>query len=238
MVKTNKTSVADLLFLGYFANEAAIIAAFPTASAGQYCVNTGTDTLWVYDVDTTAWIDSSLKSAVTSVFSRTGAVTAASNDYTWAQIDKTTSSIADITTKSHTALSDKGTNTHAQIDTAVSNSVSHLANTSNPHSVTQAQIRIAQTLTDAATTTFNTVLGAHGTIVFTDSRTLTCTNQVAGYIYTLKCTGGAGARTITAGAGVILPAARTTFTIPANDTVILSGVSDGTNWYTNDNYYD
>lgn len=38
---------------------------------------------------------------------------------TWANVDKTTSSLADITTRSHTALSDKGTNTHAQIDTFV-----------------------------------------------------------------------------------------------------------------------
>lgn len=37
--------------------------------------------------------------------------------HTWAGIDKTVSSIADITTKSHTALSDIGTNTHAQLDT-------------------------------------------------------------------------------------------------------------------------
>lgn len=38
--------------------------------------------------------------AVSSVFGRTGAVTAATNDYTWAQIDKTTSSLADLTTRS------------------------------------------------------------------------------------------------------------------------------------------
>src|SRR6266852_1438059 len=37
--------------------------------------------------------------AVTSVFTRTGAVIAATNDYTWAQINKATSSLADITTK-------------------------------------------------------------------------------------------------------------------------------------------
>lgn len=69
---------------------------------------------------------------VSSVFARTGAVVAATNDYTWAQIDKATSNIADITTKSHTSLTDIGTNTHTQID-------SHIANTSNPHSVTAAQ---------------------------------------------------------------------------------------------------
>lgn len=43
--------------------------------------------------------------SVSSVFGRTGAVTAASNDYTWAQIDKTTSSLADITTRSASDLS-------------------------------------------------------------------------------------------------------------------------------------
>lgn len=43
--------------------------------------------------------------AVSSVFGRTGAVVAATNDYTWAQIDKTTSSLADITTRSASDLS-------------------------------------------------------------------------------------------------------------------------------------
>src|SRR3990167_5866042 len=44
--------------------------------------------------------------AVDSVFTRVGDVVAATNDYTWAQIDKTTSNIANITTKSHTSLTD------------------------------------------------------------------------------------------------------------------------------------
>ena len=38
--------------------------------------------------------------AVTTVFGRTGAVVAATNDYTWAQINKTTSSLADLQTRS------------------------------------------------------------------------------------------------------------------------------------------
>jgi hypothetical protein len=57
--------------------------------------------------------------AVQTVFGRSGTVTAQANDYTWAQIDKTVSSLADITTKSHTVLSDIGDNTHPQIDTAL-----------------------------------------------------------------------------------------------------------------------
>ena len=57
--------------------------------------------------------------AVTSFNTRTGAIVPATNDYTWAQINKTTSSLADITTKSHTLLTDIGTNTHAQIDASL-----------------------------------------------------------------------------------------------------------------------
>lgn len=63
--------------------------------------------------------------AVLSVFGRVGAVVAAINDYTWAQIDKTVSSLADIATKSHTLLTDIGTNTHAQIDTHLGASAPH-----------------------------------------------------------------------------------------------------------------
>ena len=39
------------------------------------------------------------------MFGRTGAVVAATNDYTWAQINKTTSSLADLTTRSASDLS-------------------------------------------------------------------------------------------------------------------------------------
>jgi hypothetical protein len=43
--------------------------------------------------------------AVDSVFGRTGTVVAQANDYTWAQIDKTVSSLADLTTRSAADLS-------------------------------------------------------------------------------------------------------------------------------------
>ncbi|MDD5005099.1 MAG: polymorphic toxin-type HINT domain-containing protein [Candidatus Omnitrophica bacterium] len=61
---------------------------------GQALITNGTGTL--------SW--STITSGVSSVFGRTGAVTAATDDYTWAQIDKTTSSLADLTTKSAGAL--------------------------------------------------------------------------------------------------------------------------------------
>jgi hypothetical protein len=61
---------------------------------------------------------------------------------TWAQIDKTISNISEIATRSHTSLSDIGTNTHSQIDT-------HIGSTSNPHSTTASQIGLGSVTNDA-----------------------------------------------------------------------------------------
>jgi len=43
----------------------------------------------------------------------------------WGKISKAGSSLADLTTKSHTALSDIGTNSHAQIDTHIAGATAH-----------------------------------------------------------------------------------------------------------------
>ncbi len=88
-----------------------------------------------YQVANKKYVDDNISSgAVTSVFTRTGDITAQTNDYTWAQVDKTTSDIADLTTKSHTSLTDIGSNTHTQLD-------SHVADTTtNPHSVDSSDV--------------------------------------------------------------------------------------------------
>lgn len=51
------------------------------------------------------WFKADYTDQVLSVFGRVGAVVSATNDYTWAQIDKGTSSLADITTRSAADLS-------------------------------------------------------------------------------------------------------------------------------------
>lgn len=59
-----------------------------------------------------------LVTGVSSVFGRTGAVVAQTNDYTWAQINKATSSLADITTRSAGDLN-SGTLDDARLSTNI-----------------------------------------------------------------------------------------------------------------------
>lgn len=66
---------------------------------------------------------------------------AALTDITWAQINKATSDIADITTRSHASLTSIGTNTHAQIDT-------HIGLTSNPHSTSDVNLNTTDITTN------------------------------------------------------------------------------------------
>ena len=90
---------------------------------------------------------------VASVFGRTGAVVAATNDYTWAQIDKTTSSLANLTTRSASDLS-SGTLPDARFPTILpSASGANLTalNASSLASGTVATARLGSGTADAST---------------------------------------------------------------------------------------
>ena len=59
---------------GYFATQAALEEAYPTGEAGDYAIVGSTDTVWLWDSDTNAWVDSDTKGEVTSVGGQTGDV--------------------------------------------------------------------------------------------------------------------------------------------------------------------
>ena len=61
--------------LGYYADQEALEEAHPTAEAGDWAIVGETDTVWIWDEDTTAWVDSDRKGQVTSVNNQTGDVT-------------------------------------------------------------------------------------------------------------------------------------------------------------------
>ncbi len=89
--------------------------------------------------------------AVSSVFGRTGAVVAATNDYTWAQINKSTSSLADIAIRSASDLS-SGTLPNARFPTtlpAVSAANLTALNASNLASGTVPTARLGTGIADS-----------------------------------------------------------------------------------------
>ena len=66
--------------LGWFADLTALQTAHPTGVDGDFAILGSTDTVWVWDSDTTAWKDTDQKGQVTSVNNMTGAVTLGIND--------------------------------------------------------------------------------------------------------------------------------------------------------------
>lgn len=61
--------------LGYYATQAALEEAHPTAEAGDWAIVGATDTVWLWDSDNSEWVDSDQKGQVTSVNGQTGDVT-------------------------------------------------------------------------------------------------------------------------------------------------------------------
>lgn len=66
--------------LGYFATLEALQEAHPTAEPGNWAIVGTTDTVWVWDSDTSAWVDTDQKGQVTSVNNKTGDVTITADD--------------------------------------------------------------------------------------------------------------------------------------------------------------
>ena len=59
------------------------------------------------------------------------AINAGSNTINWARVNKTGSNLTDLATRSHTVLSDIGTNSHAAIDVHISSTAAHFASDQN-----------------------------------------------------------------------------------------------------------
>jgi hypothetical protein len=122
------------------------------ADGSQYTASTYSHA-WLDDIGTNTHtdIDTHISTDHVNTFNaRTGDVIPLANDYTWGDIDKTVSDIDDITTKSHTSLTDIGTNTHSDIDTHIADTTIHPTDTLLVH--------LAGSETITGLKTFNTVL--------------------------------------------------------------------------------
>ena len=69
------TGGGDQHNLGYYATQSDLETAHPTAEAGDWAIVGSTDTVWIWDDATSAWVDSDQKGQVTSVNNQTGDVT-------------------------------------------------------------------------------------------------------------------------------------------------------------------
>ena len=61
LLRKLRVSDVDQNNKGGFVNEAAIVAAYPTGQAGWFLLNYDTDTFWIWDAETSAWVDSDRK---------------------------------------------------------------------------------------------------------------------------------------------------------------------------------
>lgn len=67
---------------GYFATQEALEEAYATAEPGDYAIVGSTDTVWVWDEDSSAWVDTDTKGQVESVNNMTGQVVLTGADLT------------------------------------------------------------------------------------------------------------------------------------------------------------
>ncbi len=64
---------------GYFENEAALVAAYPVGEPGWFATVGTTDTVWVWDADTTAWVDTHQAPDLSAYWKSDGSSAAAGN---------------------------------------------------------------------------------------------------------------------------------------------------------------
>lgn len=110
----------------------------------------------------------------------------------------------------HANIASIGTNSHTQIDTAISNSVSHIANTSNPHTITHTQVGSATANWNA-----NKLQGVNVSV------TAPTTNQVLSYNGSTwipaTVSSGGGISVYDAGDGCIVTASASGITFSKNE---------------------
>lgn len=92
-------------FKGYYNTDSELTTAYPSAESGDYAIVGTTDTIWIWDVDTTSWVNSgSTGGAVISVNGKTGEVVLTKTDIGLSNVDNTSDLNKPISTAAQTAL--------------------------------------------------------------------------------------------------------------------------------------
>lgn len=97
---------------GWFTSEAALNTAHATAASGDYASVGTTDTMWLWDADTNAWVDTGENGAVSSVNGFTGDVTLAKADIGLPNVDNTADTAKPVSTAQQAALDAKANSSH------------------------------------------------------------------------------------------------------------------------------
>lgn len=152
---------------GNFANEAALPS---TGEAGDYAINTETDTVWIWDAEKSGgagWVDTGKKGNVTSVNGKTGDVVIAITDIDGLQtaIDAkvSTSSIVDDLTTGGTAVplsAEQGKTLKGLVDTAQSTATAAQSAAGTAQSAAEAAQSTADGAQSAAEAAQSTASGA------------------------------------------------------------------------------
>jgi len=106
-------------FKGYFISVDKLKEAYATAQLGDYAIVGGSDTVWLWDDETNAWINSTEQGVVISVNGKTGEIALTKADVGLGNVDNTSDANKPISTAQQTALnlkSDRGLITAAQAD--------------------------------------------------------------------------------------------------------------------------